>query len=366
MFASPFSHYPEDGLCARHYILAKTFNQDDSFSENSTSDIVIEDFRGGNPWFPASIIQLVQNIFRKREKCPIQTQSNDHFSAPCDAHPVSTDLSDVTRNPHNGRNTAEKEKESSAEHAHSLVQPSRCEDIVLHSSKVSVCTSDDPPRLHSTSRASTLSNLDCRNLQQAPRKRFRRALQISHRTPCLSVNSAVLSTKAVTALHANIPCRHYIRDWQQMFSTMHDGASMRTLYSRCQQVRTDGFILCIRDDRGSVFGCYTSKPWQTSRRYYGSGETFVFSDDGEKTKVYPWTRSNNYFQLSSSSSIALGGGPGGFALFVDEMLEFGTSRDCATFNNPCLASSQQFYIVVLEVYALVPAYRFVQGRSGLK
>ena len=126
-------------------------------------------------------------------------------------------------------------------------------------------------------------------------------------------------------------------------------------------------MLLIRDAGREVFGFYLSQAWRISPCYYGNGETFVFNTKekefgvGNEIQVHGWSRSNSLFQLASPNSLALGGGAGGgFALFVDSMLERGTSRPCATFNSPALTAAEHFDIVVLEAFALVPSYRLVK------
>lgn len=161
----------------------------------------------------------------------------------------------------------------------------------------------------------------------------------------------------VSDIHRHVPARHVNDDWQRLYSTMHDGASLKTLYYRCKR-HVGGVVLLIRDTRGAVFGCYVSEPWRMSPHYYGNGETFVWSVVDNKPQVHRWSRANSLFQLACNNSLALGGGPaGGFALFIDSMLERGASRQCSTFNSPCLASAEQFDIVVLEAYGLVAPRR---------
>ena len=66
-------------------------------------------------------------------------------------------------------------------------------------------------------------------------------------------------------------------------------------------------------------------------------------ENDHEIQVHRWSRSNSLFQLAPRNSLALGGGAGGgFALFIDSMLERGTSRRCATFNSPSLVSAEHF------------------------
>lgn len=189
--------------------------------------------------------------------------------------------------------------------------------------------------------------------------------RISSPSSILPSETTAEYTTLTTKLQSSIPIRHATNDWQRVFSTMHHGTSLQTLLTNCQTTNGRPILLFIRDSKNCVFGCYVSTPFNTSSHYYGNGETFVFklSDDGD-LDVFKWTKKNSYFQLTNSDSIALGGG-GKFALFIDSMLERGSSGSCTTFDNPCLASNDQFDIVVLEAYSLVPRHRFTVDENNV-
>lgn len=190
-------------------------------------------------------------------------------------------------------------------------------------------------------------------LPSADRTRRRRRQRVSH-VPRLSGCSSILaSADAVAPLHSHFPVRYQATDWQNVYSTMKHGISLHTFYANC--AGSEPVVILIRDGGGCVFGCYSSTPWKSSKQYYGNGEGFVFTIK-PNFAVHKWTRANSYFQLSNSESIAMGGG-GKFALFLDSMLEHGSSGPCDTFKSPCLASSDQFDIVVLEAYKLVSPFR---------
>lgn len=184
------------------------------------------------------------------------------------------------------------------------------------------------------------------------RQRRRASLQRDVRTPQVIGQSAILREDISDArfVTSNLPLRYGSHDWELVYSTMRDGTSLQTLYSNMSGPHP--VIILIRDGRGHTFGCFTPAPWKVSSRYEGTGESFAFTLQ-PTMKAYKWSRRNSYFQLGSASSLALGGG-GSFALFVDSMLERGSSGSCATFDSPCLASSEQFDIVVLEAYQVIP------------
>lgn len=192
--------------------------------------------------------------------------------------------------------------------------------------------------------------------QQKPRRRRARPLRV----PRLSHTSSIISTsQLVSSLHSHFPARFHACDWQAVYSTMRDGVSLQTFYKNC--AGPDPIVLVIRDGGKAVFGYYCSVPWKSSKNYYGNGEGFVFTLV-PKFEVYKWSRANSFFQLGGAESMAVGGG-GKFALFLDSMFERGSSGPCATYNSPCLASSNQFDVVVLEAYKLVSPRMLVMEKA---
>lgn len=192
-----------------------------------------------------------------------------------------------------------------------------------------------------------------------PSRRLRRRRTHTSYIPRISSSSAIVpSPQFVSPLHAHFPVRYSSCDWQAVYSTMRDGVSLQTFFAKC--AGPDPIVLLVRDSRKAVFGCYTTTPWKSSKQYYGNGEGFVFTLS-PSVKVHKWSRANSFFQLSSSKSLAIGGGSK-FALFLDSMFERGSSGPCATFKSPCLASADEFDIVVVEAYKLVPPFRFSQEK----
>lgn len=178
--------------------------------------------------------------------------------------------------------------------------------------------------------------------------------------PKLSHSSSVLSLNQFAGIVADgVPIRFHESALNLLYSTDQHGMSLRTLYNR---VRTASpTLVVIRDTRGRVFGCYGAQPWKSSAtRYYGSGESFVFGAlNTESVRVYKWSRENSFFQFTSGTFLAIGGGAGShFALWVDEDLLMGTTSACSTFSSPPLtdltcedpSDSLEFKILSLEVW----------------
>eukprot|EP00178_Gracilaria_changii_P014724 TRINITY_DN412_c2_g1_i1.p1 TRINITY_DN412_c2_g1~~TRINITY_DN412_c2_g1_i1.p1 ORF type:complete len:549 (+),score=71.39 TRINITY_DN412_c2_g1_i1:1182-2828(+) len=182
----------------------------------------------------------------------------------------------------------------------------------------------------------------------------------------LSHSSHVLTPEHIIDIFSlGVPTRFRESSLELVYSTNLHGISLHTLYHRAK--KRSPTIIVIRDTQGNVFGCYGSQAWKaTATRYYGSGESFVFgAEDDKKMKIFKWSRANSYFQFTSNTFLAIGGGAGShFALWLDEDLLMGTTAGCATFNSPPLTlttasadeekNTTEFKIVSLEVWAFVP------------
>jgi hypothetical protein len=134
--------------------------------------------------------------------------------------------------------------------------------------------------------------------------------------------------------------RYRLKSWHLLYSLQRHGVSLKTMYSRLDEVR--GTIILIRDQGGKVFGAFCSEPWRVRGGYYGNGEGFVF-EFAPALKRYAWTGDNSFFMMSSMEALAVGGGTN-FAMFVDKQILNGTSGPCSTFNSPRLSSTDQFQV----------------------
>jgi hypothetical protein len=166
---------------------------------------------------------------------------------------------------------------------------------------------------------------------------------------------APILTPQLAAKHApTLPNAVAFMDMQLLYSTAVHGARLQTMYER---VRNSGpNVLVLRDSEGHVFGCYANEQWRLSQLYFGNGDVYVFTLLPE-TAAYRWqpitasgAESKRFFCAAKPEYIALGGGNGGFALWLDAYFREGTSMECDTFGSPSLASSPQFKCEELEVW----------------
>ncbi|KAL0478809.1 oxidation resistance protein [Acrasis kona] len=151
-------------------------------------------------------------------------------------------------------------------------------------------------------------------LTNSSRSVHERLDQIANRTftPTL-VKDSILTTDHSKALHAVLPLRFQNREWQLLYSTKHHGISLKTLLTRCDD--QGPCVMVIQTTRQEVIGAFVSESIRDFNRFYGTGETFVYTfhwstttqqedgsthDDEQQTKellfdCFRWTRTNSSF-----------------------------------------------------------------------
>mmetsp|Transcript_28289 Transcript_28289/g.57440 ORF Transcript_28289/g.57440 Transcript_28289/m.57440 type:complete len:328 (+) Transcript_28289:394-1377(+) len=218
----------------------------------------------------------------------------------------------------------------------------------------------------------------------------------------------VLSPPLMESLQPFFPYAVSEDNFYMKFSLVRDGASLHTLLQNVRGAKHT--ILAIETVGGEVFGAFTSTPWRKSWNYFGSGESFLWRmrrnrdtpcssviDQAQlesELDVFPWTGENNYVQLCTSNTVAIGGGteeqkgdeqaemeknaghaeqaeegqktswdmddapPFGFGLAIEDHLLRGCSNPCLTFGSPPLSKKHHdgssFEILNLEVWTLTP------------
>lgn len=196
------------------------------------------------------------------------------------------------------------------------------------------------------------------------------------------------------------------------FSLIRDGASLDILKKYCRAARYT--ILAIETTNGEVFGSFTSAPWRTYNKYFGTGESFlwrmrhnrntpVFSlfeqaQLESEIDVFPFNGSNDYVQLCTNDKLALGGGTKftpdedtedfnsipdepvvdngvylersnyGFGLALDDLLLHGSTSPSATFGNANLVNNGQggelFDVLNLEVWTFTSAQTELEAQRS--
>ncbi|XP_073010173.1 uncharacterized protein [Typha latifolia] len=176
--------------------------------------------------------------------------------------------------------------------------------------------------------------------------------------PAMSEPSVLLSEDLQTALYLSLPVLVQGRNWVLLYSTWRHGISLSTLYRR--SMLWPGYsLLIVGDQKGAVFGGLVEAPLQPTnkKKYQGTNNCFVFTNLPGHPVIFRPTGANHYFTLCSADFLALGGG-GHFSLYLDGDLLNGSSSTSDTFNNSCLAHSQDFAVKEVELWGFVYASKY--------
>ncbi|XP_069463613.1 nuclear receptor coactivator 7 isoform X4 [Ambystoma mexicanum] len=166
--------------------------------------------------------------------------------------------------------------------------------------------------------------------------------------PDLKHHSALLEDVHIEKLAQRLPARVQGYPWRLVYSTLEHGTSLKTLYRKMSAIDSP-VLLVIKDMDNQVFGAYATHPFKFSDHYYGTGETFLYTFSPD-FKVFKWTGENSYFINGDITSLELGGGSGGFGLWLDADLYHGRSHPCETFNNDTLSKKEDFIVQDVEVW----------------
>eukprot|EP00128_Syssomonas_multiformis_P017552 Colp12_sorted_trinity150504_noHs@34511 len=176
----------------------------------------------------------------------------------------------------------------------------------------------------------------------------------------LLAESNIVTLEEVHLIASNIPPRYNDQNWSLVFSTWTHGYSLNTLYRHMRHYENSGghgCVLLIKEKKhGTVFGAFTNDSWKrTAGKYIGTGESMVFTVKPE-TKFFHWTGENQYFMLGDETWIAVGGGQGHFALWLDDELLHGSSRPTTTFGNTTLSPEIDFECEGVELWGLMSTF----------
>ncbi|RVE62471.1 hypothetical protein OJAV_G00157290 [Oryzias javanicus] len=174
--------------------------------------------------------------------------------------------------------------------------------------------------------------------------------EVGNTLPVLSDHSQLIDDHHLKTLVAHLPQRTQSYKWYLVYSTAIHGSSLKTLYRNMAGLDSP-VLLVIKDMHKKVFGAFSSDPFRISKYCYGTGETFLFTFSPD-FQQYKWSGENSYFVSGDLESLQIGGGGGGFALWLDADLYHGASFSCPTFHNPTLSTHQDFIVQDVEVWTL--------------
>ncbi|KAL2163686.1 hypothetical protein VTH06DRAFT_5744 [Thermothelomyces fergusii] len=222
-------------------------------------------------------------------------------------------------------------------------------------------------------------------------------------------DARLLTAPIAEEIRIMVPARLGIVDeWKLVYSLEQDGASLATLYEKCAQyqgVRV-GFVLCVKDCDGGLFGAYLSDYPHPAPKYFGTGECFLWrasvlsppppppsTTDNESSghsnlrtstvpstppasrsanftpnsrspsrsptpqqirfKAFPYSGVNDYYMLCEPHFLSLGAGDGKYGLWLDDSLERGISATSQTFGNePLSDEGEKFGVLGVEVWVI--------------
>jgi hypothetical protein len=72
--------------------------------------------------------------------------------------------------------------------------------------------------------------------------------------------------------------------------------------------------------------------------------------DSAQVDAYGWTGANTYFLVCAEDSVSMGGGGGGFGLFVEKDFSRGSTQPSDTYGNPCLCPHPEFEVLNFEAW----------------
>lgn len=169
--------------------------------------------------------------------------------------------------------------------------------------------------------------------------------------PKLDFKSNIFSEKQLIELHNNIPNINRFKNFKILYSFERDGISFNTFYQKVSDAQQS--IIVIEDDMQNVFGVYVSEEIRNSQKFYGTGETFLFSFfKSIKIHCFQSTMENEFFIYTDDEIIAFGCEDKYFSLSIRNDFLKGSSRKTKTFNNPCLSYNENFFIKKFEVWTL--------------
>lgn len=169
-----------------------------------------------------------------------------------------------------------------------------------------------------------------------------------------AATAPVLSAAIASRLRAFLPPLARLEaTWTLLYSLDQHGISLSTLYKRCANPADEDTprlaLLVVRDADDGVFGAFVPDGVVMHRRYYGSGESFLWrttrapGTDEDGVQVYRWTGKNTYVALCEPAFISFGGGDGHYGLWIDSTLFDGSSARCPTFDNDVLSGPPRPY-----------------------
>ena len=131
-----------------------------------------------------------------------------------------------------------------------------------------------------------------------------------------------------------------------------NGISMITFSERIKREEAT-LILCV-DEYWYKFGTLQFEDWMPRKKFFGTGESFVFSfKTGDEVNVYNGTGKNQMYQYMDSTCIGVGGDATGgsrFAFYLGDDFYRGSSTKTRCYDNEVLSHNSDFLCTELEIW----------------
>jgi hypothetical protein len=157
----------------------------------------------------------------------------------------------------------------------------------------------------------------------------------------------MISPFKIDLLRLSLGFKFRNKTWELLFQSKINGTSFRNLVQKSNRHSTLVLFILTVDDY--LFGCFLNTRIEYKGRYYGNGETFVFTFVPEIRK-YPASMKNNFFVSFTNTDFMIGGN--GTAIHMQRFLEFGFSSPSETFDSPQLTRNPRFEILNVELWSL--------------
>lgn len=172
--------------------------------------------------------------------------------------------------------------------------------------------------------------------------------------PKLSKESKILTEKKLIEIHSHLPYYHQYKDFKLLYSMDKDGTSLVTMIDSGTEY--ENTILVAKSDNNEVFGAYLSESLRVKYNdFYGTAETFIFTFyNTDRIRVFPATRSNEFYIYTEPTKIAFGCSDENFSLSFEDNFSNCFTGTTATYNNPplCKDNSKSITVVNCELWTL--------------
>ena len=167
--------------------------------------------------------------------------------------------------------------------------------------------------------------------------------------PQLSEQSEIFTAEKLKELHQCLPYYHQYCNLKLLYSISKDGCALKTFYQKMEGINDS--ILIVKDDSDNVFGAYGSEGYSPLGKFYGTGETFLFTFyTGNRIHVFNSTGVNEHYIYSDDNQVAFGCSDDYFSLALENDFYSGYSKTTQTFRNQVLNNKEKFIIIKLECW----------------